>query len=93
MVVTSASVANMNGEHEWWKVVVQQVEYPYDCHYQHRARLHMWNVEYNCELQSVVSVRAVLHFLHLWQRNAKKEKDVKATCSACTAVIVEDTSA
>jgi len=25
----------------------------------------------DCELQSVVSVRAVLHFVHLWQRKAK----------------------
>ena len=56
------------------KVSVQQVYYPHACHNQHRARLHMVDDDSDCddcELQSVVSVRAVLHFVHLWQRKAK----------------------
>ena len=56
------------------KVSVQQVYYPHACHNQHRARLHMVDDDSDCddcELQSVVSVRAVLHFAHLWQRKAK----------------------
>ena len=50
---------------------VQQVDYPHGLRFQQYTRLHMINDEFDCHLESVVSVRAVLHFLHLWQRNAK----------------------
>ena len=50
---------------------VQQVDYPHGFHLQHRARLHMDQEMYDCELQDVVSVRAALHFVHLWKRNAR----------------------
>ena len=53
---------------------VQQVDYPHGLRFQQYTRLHMINDEFDCHLESVVSVRAVLHFLHLWQRNAKKKK-------------------
>ena len=66
---------------------VQQVDYPHGLRFQQYTRLHMINDEFDCHLESVVSVRAVLHFLHLPAKR-KQEKDVKATCSACTAVIV-----
>jgi hypothetical protein len=52
---------------------VQQVDYPHGLRFQQYTRLHMINDEFDCHLESVVSVRAVLHFLHLWQRNAKKK--------------------
>ena len=52
---------------------VQQVDYPHGCYAHHEAALHMVNDEYDCELHSVVCVRAVLHFAHLWQRKAKRK--------------------
>ena len=64
----------MEGELDHMKMPVQQVYYPHACHNQHRARLHMVDDDSDCddcELQSVESVRAVLHFVHLWQRKAK----------------------
>ena len=53
---------------------VQQVDYPHGLRFQQYTHLHMINDEFDCRLENVVSVRAVLHFLHLWQRNAKKKK-------------------
>ncbi len=50
---------------------VQQVDYPHGLHLQHRTSLHMDQEMYDCELQDVVSVRAALHFVHLWKRNAR----------------------
>ena len=50
---------------------VQQVDYPHGLHLQHHASLHMDQEMYDCELQGVVSVRAALHFVHLWKRNAR----------------------
>ena len=52
---------------------IQQVDYPHGLHLQHRASLHMDQEMYDCELQDVVSVRAALHFVHLWKRNARKK--------------------
>ena len=46
---------------------VQQVDYPHGLRFQQYTHLHMINDEFDCHLESVVSVRAVLHFLHLWQ--------------------------
>ena len=48
---------------------VQQVDYPHGLRLQHQASLHMDEEMYDCELQDVVSVRAALHFVHLWKRN------------------------
>jgi hypothetical protein len=58
--------------HEYYeKRSVQQVAYPHGIRMQHQACLHMNEEEYDCELQDVVSVRAALHFVHLWKRNAR----------------------
>ena len=58
-----------NEDHE--QRSVQQVAYPHGIRMQHQACLHMDEEEYNCALQEVVSVRAALHFVHLWKRNAR----------------------
>ena len=63
----------MEGELEHLKVSVQQVDSPHAVHYQQYTRLHMVNDDFDCDLQSVVSVRAVLHFVHLWQRQARRK--------------------
>ena len=52
---------------------VQEVDYPHGLRLQHRASLHMRQDIYDCELQSVITVRAGLHFVHLWKRNARKK--------------------
>ena len=48
---------------------VQEVDYPHGLREQHCASLHMREDIYDCELQSVITVRAGLHFVHLWKRN------------------------
>ena len=52
---------------------VQEVDYPHGLREQHCASLHMREDIYDCELQSVITVRAGLHFVHLWKRNARKK--------------------
>jgi len=63
----------MEGEMYYEQLSVQQVDYPHGCYAHHEAALHMVNDEYDCELHSVVCVRAVLHFAHSWQRKAKRK--------------------
>ena len=40
-------------------------------HWQHDAVVKMMDEQWDCELCEIVSVRAVLHFVHLWKRNAR----------------------
>ena len=61
----------LEGDTYYEKRSVQKVDYPHGIRNQHEAALHMKKEEYNCELQQVVSVRAALHFVHLWKRNAR----------------------
>ena len=61
----------LEGDTYYEKRSVQKVDYPHGIQRQHEACLHMIKEEYNCELQQVVSVRAALHFVHLWKRNAR----------------------
>ena len=64
----------MEGDLYHQKMSVQQVDQPHGCSHRHEVWLDMVNEEFNCDLQSVVCVRAVLHFVHLWQREAKLRK-------------------
>ena len=50
---------------------VQEVDYPHRLDLQHRASLAMDSEIYGCALQEVISLRAGLHFVHLWKRNAR----------------------
>ena len=61
----------LEGDTYYEKRSVQKVDYPHGIQRQHEACLHMKKEAYNCELQQVVSVRAALHFVHLWKRNAR----------------------
>ena len=49
----------------------QQVDYPHGQHLGHRSCLHMCNDRWDCCLHSVVSVRAVQHFVRTWRRKAR----------------------
>ena len=53
---------------------MQEVDYVHGCRRGPYAALHMTNDELCCLLYEVVSVRAVLHWVHLWQRNARVRK-------------------
>ena len=67
------------GDEDHQQMSVHQVDYPHELHLQHRASLHA-DLHFarsfssngsSWALQDVISLRAALHFVHLWKRNAR----------------------
>ena len=52
---------------------LQQGDYMRGGNAQHNAMLYMKDDAYNSALQNVVCVRTVFHFVHLWQRQARRK--------------------
>ena len=68
--------------------VAEMVDYLHGLHWQHNAVVKMMDEELDCELCEIVSVRDVLHFVHLWKRNAR----MKVLTTAVAVLLVRNRS-